>query len=72
MRCAKCQKQLPQTDHHSGVMLSVAAGSLLVGGVSYVLAPGNSVLPLVAVGMWPDCICKCSPEKYLHLFCKCY
>ena len=43
MRCAKCQKSLPQTNSHSGTLLSLSAGFLMVGGFSYLfsfLKPG--------------------------------
>lgn len=48
MRCAKCQKGLPQTDGHSGALLGLTAGSLIVAGIAYgvsFLSPG---FPLAA------------------------
>jgi phage FluMu protein Com len=51
MRCAKCQKQLPQTNHYSGWMLSLTAGSLLVGGTSYAFTILNPALPVVAAAV---------------------
>jgi phage FluMu protein Com len=48
MRCAKCQKQLPQTDGHSGLLLSITAGSLLVAGTSYALSFLTPTLPIAA------------------------
>jgi hypothetical protein len=48
MRCAKCQKQLPQTDGRSGLLLSITAGSLLIGGTSCALSYLTPTLPLIA------------------------
>ena len=67
MRCAKCQKGLPQTDSHSGALLGLTAGSLVVAGAAYTtsfLSPG---LPLaagaLAIGAFATA-CKNSIQTY--------
>jgi hypothetical protein len=67
MRCAKCQKSLPQTNSHSGTLLSLSAGSLVVSGISYAISflkPGLTLAAgAVAVGAFATA-CKNSIRTY--------